>query len=193
MSKQPPHDKWQDLRTPHGLRGDEVISALQKEIRRGRSENAALLAHEMLLTSPEMGEKLWERLLIISVEDVGFGDPFAAVLVETLARMARTFPQGSVDSRIVAVHAIRCLCAAKKDRSSAEMAEWIDKAVDAGQAAAVIPDYAIDMHTAAGQRQGRSLRHFYEEAARVAPELEGRDTTYQARLLALLNSHPGTP
>lgn len=47
-------DPWVDIKTRHGFQGDEVISALQKEIRRGNTENAALLAYEMATTSPEM-------------------------------------------------------------------------------------------------------------------------------------------
>jgi hypothetical protein len=44
---------WSDRRTRHDLPADEVISALQKEIRRGHTENAAFLAYEMLTTSED--------------------------------------------------------------------------------------------------------------------------------------------
>src|SRR3990172_5683514 len=80
-------DPWTKVRTRHDLPADEVISALQKEIRRGHSENAALLAYEMLTTSPEMEAKLWQRLLAISVEDIGMGDTQAPILVHTLYQM----------------------------------------------------------------------------------------------------------
>jgi replication-associated recombination protein RarA len=181
-------DPWTKIRTIHNLQADEVISALQKEIRRGITENAALLAHEMILSGPEMEEKLWERLLIISVEDVGFGDPFATVLVETLFRMYKSFPQNSGDRRILAIHAVRYLCQAKKDRSSADMASWVFKAVENGDAVPVIPDYALDMHTAVGVRMGRGLDHFYKEASQVFPESEESDKTYRTRLVAMLSA-----
>ena len=61
-------DPWVDVKTYHGLAADHVISALQKEIRRGNSENAALLAYEMILTSSAMEDYLWYRLKVISVE-----------------------------------------------------------------------------------------------------------------------------
>jgi replication-associated recombination protein RarA len=66
-----------DVKTYHGLPADEVISALQKEIRRGNAENAVLLAYEMMITSPAMEDYLWQRLMVISVEDIGFGEPNA--------------------------------------------------------------------------------------------------------------------
>ncbi len=55
-------------KTYRGLPADQVISALQKEIRRGHTENAVLLAYEMVITSPALEDYLWKRLLVISVE-----------------------------------------------------------------------------------------------------------------------------
>ena len=40
MSLLPP-DPWQKVRTEHDMAADELISAMQKEIRRGNTENAA--------------------------------------------------------------------------------------------------------------------------------------------------------
>jgi replication-associated recombination protein RarA len=180
-------DPWVDVRTRHGLPGDQVISALQKEIRRGRAENAALLAYEMVVTSPEMEAKLWQRLLTISVEDIGPGEWQAPVLVHTLWQMCRAFDRAASERRLLAVHAVRYLCGCAKDRSSDEMSAWVRRAVESGAQMPVIPDYALDMHTARGAELGRGLRHFYEEAARVLPEAPGRDDTYRQRLLAMLH------
>ena len=69
-----PFDPWTRVRTIHDLPADEVISCLQKSIRRGMVENACLVAYEMMHTSPELERYMWDRLSIISVEDIGFGD-----------------------------------------------------------------------------------------------------------------------
>jgi replication-associated recombination protein RarA len=143
----------------------------------------------MFLSGPELEDKLWERLLIISVEDVGFGDPYAAVLIDALFRIYKSFPESSGDRRIVAIHAVRYLCQAEKDRSSADMASWIYKAMKNGDAAPVIPDYALDMHTAVGARLGRGAHHFYEVASQVFPESDRTDKTYRSRLIALLTTN----
>ncbi len=79
-----PPDPWQRTTTEHGFAADEVISALQKSLRRGLLDNALLLGWEMFATSPELEEKLWARLCVISVEDVGFGNRDCPMLVETL-------------------------------------------------------------------------------------------------------------
>jgi replication-associated recombination protein RarA len=181
------YDPWVHVRTRHDLAGDEVISALQKEIRRGHVENAALLAYEMISTSPEMEAKLWQRLLVISVEDIGPGDWQAPGLVHSLKQMCGLFDRDASERRLFAVHAVRYLCGCQKDRSTDEMSSWIKRAVESGRQLPVIPDYAVDMHTARGAEMGRDLRHFYEVASRVEPAAPNRDDTYRRRLLALLD------
>ena len=178
---------WVNVKTRHGLPADQVISALQKEIRRGRTENAVLLAYEMAVTSPALEDYLWQRLIIISVEDIGFGDPQAAVLVNALHQMVQSFDRDVAERKLLAVHAVRYLCACQKDRSSDEMLNWVKHAVETGAARPEIPDYALDMHTAEGRAKGRGKRHFLEEGAQVIPELPNRDLTYRQRLMKLLD------
>ena len=182
------HDPWVEVKTVHGLPADQVISALQKEIRRGNRENAALLAYEMVITSAALEDYLWYRLMVISVEDVGFGEPQAPVLINALHQMLATFDRNAGERKLFAVHAVRYLCGCHKDRSSDEMAIWIGRAVAQGKARPEIPDYALDMHTAAGQAMGRGRRHFFEEGAQLQPELPDRDQTYRQRLLEMLDS-----
>jgi replication-associated recombination protein RarA len=179
-------DPWTRVQTRHGFPADEVISALQKEIRRGHRENAALLAYEMLTSSPELEAMLWKRLKIISVEDIGWGELQAPVLIKALDSLRADFAPASVERTLLAVHAARYLCSLPKDRSSDEMAQWIRSQVEQGDLLPSIPDYALDEHTARGQQMGRGRRHFFEQAAAVAPELPGRDPTYRERLLQLL-------
>jgi len=181
-------DPWVDVKTFHGFQADHVISALQKEIRRGITENAALLAYEMIITSPALEDYLWQRLKVISVEDIGFGEPLAPVLIQSLFEMNSACDRAVGERKLYAIHAVRYLCLCKKDRSSDEMINWINHASKLGDVLPVIPEYALDMHTAEGQKKGRGRRHFFEEAARVDPELSDRDGTYLERLMKMLDS-----
>ena len=180
-------DPWVDVKTANGFSADHVISALQKEIRRGQTENAAVLAYEMVLTSPALEDYLWYRLMVISVEDIGFGEPQAPILINALRQMVQTFDRQASERKLFAIHAARYLCGCQKDRSSDEMAIWISRAVDQGKIEPQIPDYALDMHTAAGQEMGRDRRHFFEEAAKLDPELPERDLTYRTRIMEMLD------
>lgn len=184
-------DPWSQVETRHGFQADELISALQKEIRRGHAENAGALAYEMATSSPELEQMMWQRLKVISVEDVGFGDPIAPILIDTLNRFSETSAAGSGDRRLFAIHAVRYLSTSLKDRSSDEMSQWLARAIESGSLHPIVPDYALDMHTQRGAEMGRSRRHFYEEAATIAPELPNRDTTYRQRLLDGLDEHGG--
>ncbi len=182
---QPNFDPWSHSRTRHDLPADEVISALQKEIRRGNQENAAMLAYEMIVTSPELERKLWDRLAVISVEDVGMGEPHAPMLIHALEELSRHFQYGAGDRALFAIHAVRYLATRPKDRSSDEMLGWIRYTLMNQGTLPVIPDYAVDMHTARGAAMGRGMRHFLEEGAQVSPEWAERDKTYRERLLEL--------
>ena len=181
-------DPWVDVKTYNGFQADHVISALQKEIRRGNQENAALLAYEMLITSPSMEDYLWHRLKVISVEDVGFGEPLAPVVIQSLFEMNEGCDRAVGERKLYAIHAVRYLCLCKKDRSSDEMINWINHAGKSGKLLPVIPDYALDMHTAEGQKKGRGRRHFFEEASRIIPEAPDRDRTYLDRIMKMLDS-----
>lgn len=181
-------DPWVDVKTFHGFQADHIISSLQKEIRRGNTENAALLAYEMIITSPALEDYLWHRMKVISVEDIGFGEPLAPVLIQSLFEMNSACDRAVGERKLYAIHAVRYLCMCKKDRSSDEMINWINHASKLDNALPVIPEYALDMHTADGQKKGRGRRHFFEEASLIVPELPNRDRTYLERIMKMLDS-----
>lgn len=184
--KQPP-DPWQRTTTEHGFAADEVISALQKSIRRGLVDNALLLGWEMYVTSPEMEAMLWSRLCVISVEDVGLGNAQAPILVNTLFEMHRRYPRPEHDRFMFAAHAIRVMASGPKDRTTDEMASWARQSVRLGERLPEIPDAALDMHTRRGQEMGRDYRWFVEEASRVIPEIPDKDQTYRRWIVEALD------
>lgn len=181
------YDHWQKYRTISDLPADLVISALQKEIRRNHPENAATLAYEMLKTSEELEEYLWFRLKTISVEDIGFANTFAPILINSLDQMRKTIKQDG-DRGLLAIHAVRYLCQSKKDRSSDEMYNWIIKSYKTKEIKPIIPDYAIDKHTLQGQQKEMSEKEFYEEGSLVSPEWEDRDKKYRERILEMIKN-----
>jgi len=183
--KQAP-DPWQRTTTEHGFAADEVISALQKCLRRGMLDNVLLLAWEMYLTSPELEEMLWSRLCVISVEDVGAGNLDAPILVETLYQMHQRYPRPGHDRFLFAAHAIRVMATGEKDRTSDDMVNWARHSVELGEQLPEIPDVALDMHTRRGEEMGRDYRYFMEEASRVVPEIKDRNQKYRDWIMAAL-------
>ncbi|BCH28137.1 ATPase AAA [Mesorhizobium sp. L-8-10] len=187
MKVQQPPDPWQEVRTANGFAADEVISALQKSIRRGLLENAVLLGWEMYFTSEALEEKLWSRLSVISVEDIGFGNRQAPVLVETLYRQHERHERPSGDRFLFAAHAIRLLATSTKDRTSDDLVNWAKHSVALGERLPEIIDVALDMHTRRGQEMGRDYRFFMEEASRVVPEIADKDQTWRDWIIDALD------
>lgn len=184
-------DPWARVQTVHGFAADELVSTLQKSIRRGLVENAVLVAYEMFASGPEFEDHVWRRLEIISVEDVGLGRADAPVIVRALEELRRAAPRESPDRLIYLVHAVRLLALNPKDRTSDEMATWVRRVVDDGSARPEVFDDMLDMHTRRGQEMGRDFLHWFTQGARVENELLDRDTTYQARILEMLRREAG--
>jgi hypothetical protein len=114
---------------------------------------------------------LWQRLMCISVEDVGFGDPDAPRLVRTLDEIRKEFPYADCDQSLFFIQAVRYLCRCLKERTNDHLSGMLRKAFQSGYVPQV-PDYAYDMHTAKGRRMGRDIVHFSEEASSVTPEID---------------------
>lgn len=162
------YDAWQSTTTKHGFAADEIISGLQKSIRRSNVENALAIAYEMYLTAEQLEDYMWKRLMVISVEDIGFGDVNAPLIVRNLEQIRREFAYGSFDRALFMVQAVRYLCACNKDRSSDLMLNVLREEFSRGRRP-IIEDHVLDMHTRRGREMGRDLQYFLTEASKVEP------------------------
>jgi replication-associated recombination protein RarA len=179
-----PHvqDPYTRMTSPRGIPVDQLVSVLQKEIRRSHVDNAVLAAYEMHTTSRAVAAHLWRRLRLIAVEDVGMGAPLAPVL---LRELQADYDASAGTDWMQVVHAVRYLATAPKDRTSSEHADYVRTMVEAGQLVVSVPDYAFCVHTRAGQERGRGLLQWWENGARVHDELPTADHTYRDALIAL--------
>lgn len=186
----PPHvqDPYTRMTSPRGVPVDLLVSVLQKEIRRGHVDNAVLAAYEMHTTSRAVAAHLWRRLRVIAVEDVGMGAPLAPVL---LRELQTDYDASAGTDWMQVVHAVRYLATAPKDRTSSEHADYVRTMVDAGRAVVAVPDYAMCVHTRAGQEMGRGLSQWWENGAQVCHESPGADHAYRDALISLCRQDPG--
>lgn len=171
MSELLSKDPWKSVTSRNGIPADELISMLQKSIRRGDEKNALVAAYEMHITSPQLADKLWRRLLCISVEDIGFGNTDAPKTIWSMYKMHSNFPYPAGDQPIFFVSAVRYLCRSVKDRSSDQLKFMLEENFRHGYVPQV-PDYTYDMHTVHGRELGRGNLHFLNEASLVVPELD---------------------
>ncbi|WP_416324918.1 hypothetical protein [[Eubacterium] hominis] len=178
---------WAEAKTKHGLAVDEVVSGLQKAIRRSMVELACRYAYELYTTSPVLLEKVWSRLLTISVEDVGFGNLDASRHMYILNEMRKNYAYDDVDQPMYFIHAIRILCASQKDRSSDFLKNIVIKTAAMGEVPEII-DIALDKHTKRGKEMGRDSKHFYEEGSKVIPQMD-IDNDYRERYGKILETY----
>lgn len=167
-----PHtdDPWTRITTRNGLPADELISAFQKAIRRGEVEAVARIADECYRTSPEFEAKLWTRILVSVVEDVGMARPEAPAVVQALFAAHTQFAYPEHDRFLLLLHAARYLAESPKDRSTDDLANWVKLTADADGVRPEVPDHAVDIHTRRGQEMGRDISHFLSEASKVIPD-----------------------
>lgn len=176
---------WKSLKTKNGYHADEVISSLQKDIRRGNSEQAAFWAFELCCSGKEFQRKFWERILTISAEDIGMANPLACIVVHSLKGAFYSNYEHDDDALIQAIFAAVYLSRSKKDRLIDEIKNFF-KLFKSNYK---IPDYALDKHTEKGKSMRRGDWHFWKVAAKINPELQNRDKRYLKKILKFFGSH----
>lgn len=174
---------WLTSKTFSGCTADEVPSMLQKAIRRGLEEDAINAAYELYRTSPAAEETLWKRLIMIAMEDIGFGDLQAAPIVYAYYKAKDLYDRETADRQLPFVQMIRYLCRCPKERSSSyyqNMKEW---QINHGEKFEVA-DYALDKHTHRGREMGRDVMYFYTDGANVQPEYDDEENLHTKELHA---------
>lgn len=148
----------------------EVISALQKHCRRGQVDDALYWATELSLSG--YGEACWKRLKIITVEDVGQGNPNLICEVMALYQAWKeTSPrvEGKLESNhLMIIEAVLRICRSSKTREADNAYGcFIDKRELL--APREIADWTKGMKTSYGKRKGRGLQYYYDVEALLEP------------------------
>jgi replication-associated recombination protein RarA len=182
-----------DLKLNDGTAYDEVISCLQKMIRRGLEKEAMVIAIGLMESS--YGMSLAKRLIVIAAEDIGLADPATAAQICTLAMsyiaLKKESKSGYVDSMPLCM-ATLLACRAQKNREIDGVYVAVVQWMKEGRLtpAKVIEQHktvAVDSHTARGKtllrekavKEGRkyedvSWEDFYLNGATVSPLQEVR-------------------
>lgn len=166
-----------ELQTKNGYKLDEVVSALQKEIRRGNE----LMAKYWALEMNESGywRYCFRRMQVIAGEDIGLANPEAMILVSStfgaLLAQERIKKVFHVDNNVIGFIAIY-LARSPKSRHTDYLGGVIFKRKEKGWKPE-IPTYAIDQHTQRGRDLGKSDYDFFKEGSliRNKKDIEGEN------------------
>ena len=170
---------YRRMESVHGYPLDEVVSALQKCIRRSQVDEALYWAMEMNMSG--MAAYCFRRLMVIANEDIGIADHFAPVLVNACFQMGKELQQkthGTAEEKATRawdpetlLHAVWYLAKAPKSRELNHAMAVIELRMERGELSP-IPDVARDMHTAAGRAMGRGRGFFQREGGKLHPEAD---------------------
>ncbi len=149
--------------TRRGYQLAEVVSALQKAIRRGQEREAVYWALEM---DHGFTAYAFRRLAVIASEDVGLAEPMMPAVIEALRRSWEREREHRKGARgaLFLVHATLLLARAKKSR----VVDNALVALDNDRERREVPDEALDVHTKAGRALGRGWGFFVENSGLLA-------------------------
>ncbi|HAL44809.1 MAG: hypothetical protein A2Y12_01275 [Planctomycetes bacterium GWF2_42_9] len=153
-------------------RAFEMISALQKCVRRAMTEEAGYWFFNLC----EMGQFGFaiNRLKITAHEDIGVNDIQAVMFALRSIDDARELYKAKNDGwRVPASNAIIALCQANKGRE-ADNFQAICRGRVIKNPNIEVPDFAFDKHTIKGRKMGRGFKHFFDEAAKLVPQHQNK-------------------
>lgn len=155
-----------EMKTKHGYNFYEVASAFQKAIRRCDEKQAMFWAVELYESGYQ--KYAWKRMLIMSCEDCGLGEPTTNMIVFNLKQTYDylvSLKERSLPEKLPFTQAVLQLVNSRKSRyvDLAISVYWQENSTKRYE----MPDYVYDMHTHKGKELGRGLDHFYSEAAKI--------------------------
>jgi len=159
---------YRQIKTMKGYDLFEVVSAFQKEIRRGNEDNAMWWGVE--LHESGFVPYAWKRMMVIAIEDIGLASPNAPLMIKTLKEVYDEMKKANDKKhqyRLPFVQAILYLVNSPKSRHTDwALNYWFDSHKFA-EYDKEVPDYAIDIHTRRGKQMGRTIEHFFTEGSKL--------------------------
>ncbi len=158
--------------TKNGLDAMEVLSAMQKCIRRGMEREAMEFAVELIHTSKGYCTMVCNRLEVASHEDIDTSRPGIVPFVAAACAQAKNHykPERLDSSRMMIGNAIRIMSRAWKSREGVHFQAAVGLRAVQEDFVPVVPDWAKDMHTTSGREMGRGVDHYLSEGSKLTPE-----------------------
>jgi replication-associated recombination protein RarA len=171
--------------TKRGYDLHELLSALQKDIRRGQEYEAVFWAVELESLNPRA---LWNRLKVIASEDIGIANDLAPLVVDVLERNYEEAKTRENDShRLFLVNAVLFLARSPKSRIVDDITNTVYIEIQHEDKRLPVPDYALDKHTRRGRMMGRGWEHYFTEG--IILSNEAFQSPYTARAHELLQKY----
>jgi len=163
--------------SPKGYDFFQLLSALQKDIRRGNEKYAVRWAIELESMGSRATTALWNKLKGIASEDIGPANQIAPIVVYLLEMQYVGFkksPNKNKPERLPLVNAIAFLANSLKCRVIDNLLTAVYGERDFENWNPSIPDYALDKHTIKGKQKGmtgeKGIEYFFDEGTKLNRE-----------------------
>ena len=168
------------VRSPNGYSPYDLMSAMQKFIRRSMEKEALWCFYE--LEACNLYSIASNRLAVIVYEDCGMANPDLCNSIHGhIEQMNKWYKAGNGAWRLVLGNIILQACRGKKSRIADHFVCGV-AAMRVNGYVVNLEDYesfVYDMHTQRGKKLGRGSEHFRDEASRI---IESTETTDYADL-----------
>jgi len=166
----------------------DLVSALQKDIRRGNEYEALFWVVKLESLGKKKVKEAWNRLKVIASEDIGAANPNMPVIIETLEKQYYDAKKRESDAyRLFLTNAIVILARSKKSRIVDDLLNLVYGEIQHEDKKLPLPDYAFDMHTSKGKRMGRGIDFFFAEGAKLSNE--AFENPYTEKAMEILKKH----
>lgn len=137
-------------KTPSGYNYFQLLSALQKDLRRGIEEQALHWAVHLESYDAYM---LWNKLMDIASEDIGIANPCLPVILQTLRiHYIMAIKRGNPSYRLFLANAIIQIARSPKSRVTDDLLWKVYGEIEFEGKKRDIPWYAKDHHTGVGSK-----------------------------------------
>ena len=167
------------IKTIKGYDMFEVVSAFQKEIRRGNEMEAMFWGVELY----ESGfiPYAWKRMMVMSTEDVGLANPNAPMIINALKQqydLLYSPTDKRQQQRLPYTQAILFLVNTPKTRHTDWALNYHWDTHFEKESRLEIPDYALDIHTRRGKIMGKTIVDFFEAGSIINNEQFQENTEF---------------
>ena len=161
--------------TPFGFSPYELVSALQKFIRRSKEKEALYVFYE--LEAAGLYNVAQNRLKVIVYEDCGIANPaLLNSIPQHIEEMNKWYKKKNGAWRLVLGNIILQACRGEKTRIADHFVSTVAfERVNGFVLDLDKYDYVYDKHTHKGKKMGRGVEHFFEEAIKIESSTETND------------------
>lgn len=174
--------------SPKGYKFFDLLSALQKDIRRGNAKEAVYWATELEAMGGNALTALWNRLKVISSEDIGLANQIAPAMIQVLETQYYDLKKAANKNkpeRLPLVNAVLFLASSLKSRLVDNLLTVVYGEKDLENYNPPIPEYAFDKHTKAGPKGEAGIEKFCEEGTKLDMEVIADDYKEEAKQILL--------